>query len=58
MKEIRYAKRPRKVVKRMHKVLREVETEVAAIVEGGDETEPVSPNFDKRPAAIGSASPS
>ncbi len=46
------------LVKRMHNVLREVETEVAAIVEGGDETEPVLPNFDRRPAAMGSASSS
>jgi hypothetical protein len=42
------------LVKRMQNVLREVETEVAAVIEGNDEVEQVMPIFDSKRAAVGS----
>ena len=40
------------LVKRMNNVLREVETEVAAVIEGDDDAEHVLPVFENRPVAL------
>ncbi len=44
------------LVKRMHSVLREVETEVAAVIEGDDNTDQALPVFESKRVAAGSAS--
>lgn len=44
------------LVKRIHNILREVETEVAAVIEGNEEPEQVPPNFESRAVAMKSVS--
>jgi hypothetical protein len=44
------------LVKRLHNVLREVDTEVAAVIEGSDDPNQVLPVFDSKRAAVGSPS--
>ena len=43
------------LVKRMHNVLREVETDVAAVIEGGEDIQPEPTIFDDRPMAMRTA---